>query len=176
MRLSLLRAPTAPDPTCDRRRHEVTYALLPHSGDLRDVLAAGAALNTPLVAVPAPALSSAPEAPEAPEAAEAPEAPEAPGATGSAGGRLPRRASFASCSDPGFVVETVKRADDGHGFVLRGYEALGGPRTVRIDLAASWHTASRADALERDIGPVDVEGTSAVLTVGAFELVTLRLR
>ncbi|MGH9035916.1 MAG: alpha-mannosidase, partial [Acidimicrobiia bacterium] len=31
LRLSLLRAPTAPDPLCDRGRHRFTYALLPHA-------------------------------------------------------------------------------------------------------------------------------------------------
>lgn len=32
--LSLLRAPTAPDPICDIGKHRFTYALLPHQGDL----------------------------------------------------------------------------------------------------------------------------------------------
>src|SRR6202008_507499 len=41
MRLSLLRAPTAPDPLCDRGRHRFTYALLPHGGALTPVIAAG---------------------------------------------------------------------------------------------------------------------------------------
>ncbi len=48
LRLSLLRAPTAPDPLCDRGRHRFTYALLPHGGDLTAVIAAGYALGAPL--------------------------------------------------------------------------------------------------------------------------------
>ena len=32
--LNLLRSPTAPDPDADQGRHEFTYSLLPHSGDL----------------------------------------------------------------------------------------------------------------------------------------------
>ena len=46
--LSLLRAPTEPDPVADRGRHRFVYALLPHAGDLAhtpDVLAAAAVLN-----------------------------------------------------------------------------------------------------------------------------------
>jgi alpha-mannosidase len=35
MRLSLLRAPTHPDPGADQGRHRFTYALLPHPGDFR---------------------------------------------------------------------------------------------------------------------------------------------
>jgi len=148
LRLSLLRAPTAPDPLCDRGRHEVTYSLLPWT-DLREVLAAGAALNTPLVTATVPA----------------------------GGSRLVQpRGSFVSCTDPGFVIETVKRADDGDGLVLRGYEALGGRRSVAITVAGRWHSAARADARERDLEAVPVEGGAVALTVGAFELVTLRLR
>jgi len=36
MRLSLLRAPTHPDPDADQGRHIFTYALLPHPGDWRE--------------------------------------------------------------------------------------------------------------------------------------------
>ena len=36
IRLSLLRAPTWPDPVADRGHHRFTYRLLPHAGDLRD--------------------------------------------------------------------------------------------------------------------------------------------
>ncbi|HEY3587599.1 MAG TPA: glycoside hydrolase family 38 C-terminal domain-containing protein, partial [Myxococcaceae bacterium] len=50
MRLSLLRAPTHPDPTADRGRHRFTYALMPHPGDFREagVIAAAEDLNAPL--------------------------------------------------------------------------------------------------------------------------------
>ncbi|MBN1211494.1 MAG: alpha-mannosidase [candidate division Zixibacteria bacterium] len=45
--LNLLRSPTYPDPDADRGRHEFTYSLLPHSGDLThsDVQAHAARLN-----------------------------------------------------------------------------------------------------------------------------------
>ncbi len=36
MRLSLLRAPTHPDPNADQGTHRFTYALMPHAGDFRD--------------------------------------------------------------------------------------------------------------------------------------------
>jgi len=50
MRLSLLRAPTHPDPSADRGSHRFTYALMPHPGDFRDagVIAAAEDLNNPL--------------------------------------------------------------------------------------------------------------------------------
>jgi alpha-mannosidase len=50
MRLSLLRAPTHPDPTADRGTHRFSYALMPHPGDFREagVIAAAEDLNAPL--------------------------------------------------------------------------------------------------------------------------------
>lgn len=47
MRLSLLRAPTHPDPSADQGRHRFTYALMPHLGDFREagVIEAAEELN-----------------------------------------------------------------------------------------------------------------------------------
>jgi alpha-mannosidase len=52
--LSLLRAPTEPDPEADRGRHEFSYALRPHDGSLQDggVVEAGYEFNVPARAVP----------------------------------------------------------------------------------------------------------------------------
>jgi len=151
LRLSLLRAPTAPDPLCDRGRHRFTYALLPHDGDLGPVIAAGYALNSPLSFRPA---------------------------AGNRPGPLPARRSFVTVDDPAFVVETLKRADDGDGFILRGYEALGNPRTVHLAAALPFTRVIRTDLLERDHPSSDVPidtGGGVTLTLRPFELVTLRL-
>ena len=48
MRLSLLRAPGFPDPLADRGAHRFAYALYPHAGDLRAVIADAEAFNLPL--------------------------------------------------------------------------------------------------------------------------------
>src|SRR5260370_35535422 len=50
MRLSLLRAPTHPDPNADQGPHQFTYALMPHPGDFREagVIEAAENLNSPL--------------------------------------------------------------------------------------------------------------------------------
>jgi alpha-mannosidase len=152
LRLSLLRAPTAPDPLCDRGRHRFTYALLPHDGNLAPVIAAGYALGAPLtVRAAGPA-----------------------GGAGAAATRPPQHAVVV-VSDPGFVVETVKAADDGRGVIVRGYEALGGRRRFRLWPGLPCTAAVRTDLLERDGEPVEVDGDGMVLTVRPFELVTLRL-
>ena len=151
LRLSLLRAPTAPDPLCDRGPHRFTYALLPHGGDLRAVIAAGYALGAPL------------------------EVRTTGSAAASAWSR-PAEHALIRVSDPGFVVETVKAADDGRGVIVRGYEALGGRRPVRLSPGFPCTAAVRTDLLERDGAdvPVDADGTVG-LAVRPFELVTLRL-
>jgi alpha-mannosidase len=50
LRLSLLRAPSAPDPAADRGRHVFAYAVLPHAGSWEDggVVGEAAAFNAPL--------------------------------------------------------------------------------------------------------------------------------
>ncbi|HEV7862399.1 MAG TPA: glycoside hydrolase family 38 C-terminal domain-containing protein, partial [Acidimicrobiia bacterium] len=149
LRLSLLRAPTAPDPLCDRGRHRFTYALLPHDGDLRAVIAAGYALGAPLD-VRTPGREAAPT--------------------------RPPEHSLVACDHDGFVVETVKTADDGRGLIVRGYEALGGRRQVRLRPGVACTGVVRTDLLERDGEPIPVEADGMIaLVVRPFELVTLRL-
>jgi alpha-mannosidase len=153
LRLSLLRGPTAPDPLCDQGQHRFTYALLPHAGDpfSGGVLQAATALNVPLTVLPAARHA----------------------------GTLPAAASFVSVDDPGFVVVAVKRADDGSGdVVVRGYEAFGGHRRVRLTVARPEgpRRAARTDLLERSIAEVQLDENGAVpLALRPFELVTLRL-
>ncbi|HEX3622385.1 MAG TPA: glycoside hydrolase family 38 C-terminal domain-containing protein, partial [Acidimicrobiales bacterium] len=152
LRLSLLRAPTAPDPLCDQGRHRFTYSLFPHVGDpfTGGVLQAAAALNTPLAVVP----------------------------TTVHPGPLPPSQSFLSVDDPGFVVVAVKRADDGSGdIVVRGHEAFGGHRRARLRMALPFTRAWRTDLLERPRDEIRLDDAGGVpLSVRPFELVTLRLR
>ena len=150
LRLSLLRAPTAPDPECDQGRHRFTYALLPHAGDrfAGGVLEAASALNAPLTVMPVP----------------------------SRPGPLPPAMSFVSVDDPGFVVVAVKRADDGSGdLVVRGYEAYGGHRRVTLRVAVPFSAASRTDLLERVRHDMPISDAGVDLSLRPFELVTVRL-
>src|SRR5206468_10578375 len=50
-------------------------------------------------------------------------------------GPLPPNRSFAAVRDaPGVVLTVVKRAEDGDGHVVRGYETSGNPATATLDL------------------------------------------
>ena len=61
MRISLLRAPTDPDPEADQGEHEIAYALMPHRGSWQEagVVAEARAFSEPMLVAgrPAPARS-----------------------------------------------------------------------------------------------------------------------
>ncbi len=151
IRLSLLRAPTWPDPVADRGHHRFTYRLLPHTGDLRaaGVVDAGYDLNVPLRAVPATAHR------------------------GAAGGQ----SSILSVDAAHVVIDAVKRAEeDGDALVVRLYEAWGrrGPVTVR----APWDVgrATFTDLLERETADARIAGATVTFDVSPFQIVTLKLK
>ncbi len=150
IRLSLLRAPTWPDPVADRGHHRFTYRLLPHAGDLRD----GRGHRRRLRPQRAP--------PDRPHLA-------APGGSEPDG-------SLLSVDAANVVIEVVKRPDDGpDALVVRLYEAWGrrGPVTVR----APWELgrATLTDLLERELDELPVDGAEVALDISPFEIVTLLL-
>jgi alpha-mannosidase len=150
MRLSLLRAPTWPDPEADRGHHHFVYRLLPHAADLREagVIDAGYDLNVPLRTV----------------------------ATSPHPGALDPRTSILSVDAPHVVVEAVKRSvDDSEALVVRLYEAWG--RRGPVVLRAPWapRRAVRTDLLERDLADLPTRGDTVTVDLSPFEIVTLKL-
>ncbi len=149
VRLTLLRSPRAPDPTCDVGVHRFTYALLPHTGSLDNgVVAAGYALAHPLHAV-VPA----------------------------GGGTAARSASYVEVDDPAVVVETLTRPYDRGRLLVRLYEAHGGERRARLSLAGPVSEVVPVDLLERPVGePLPVVAGEVELALRPFELLTLVVR
>jgi len=146
MRLSLLRAPTHPDPAADRGKHRFTYALMPHPGDFREagVIAAAEDLNHPLRVV--------------------------------RGGLAPgERRSVVEVDRPQVVVEAIKRAEDSDAAIVRLYESWGGRcrAVLRTSLPAS--RAYLCDLIEREREEVPVSGGRIELDVAPFKILTLKL-
>ncbi len=79
--------------------------------------------------------------------------------------------SFASTSDPGVVVETVKPAENGQGVVIRMYESLGRATSTALRTTLPHARATVTDLLERPLGPADL----AHLELGPFEILTIHL-
>ncbi len=150
MRISLLRAPKAPDPTADvGKTHRFTYSLYPHAGDYtHGVVDEGYALNVPLTAVTAKA----------------------------GAGALPPVQERLAVSGDNVVVETVKPAeDDDDALIVRLYEAHGcrGRRTVRFDLPVK--KVIETDLMEREEKTLSLRDGRVRLTFGPFQIRTLKL-
>jgi alpha-mannosidase len=79
--------------------------------------------------------------------------------------------SFASTSDPGVIIETVKPAENGVGVVVRMYESLGRSTVTALRTTAPHRRATVTDLLERPQHPADLDR----LELGPFEILTIHL-
>jgi alpha-mannosidase len=149
MRLSLLRAPGAPDPAADRGRHEFTYSLLPHPGDFQagGVVAAANALNYPLQLVEVASQS----------------------------GSLPERETFFSVDQPGVVIEAIKKAEKENAVIVRLYEAHNCHCRVTFRTTLSDPSIATADLMEHTLKPLECHDSAVVLEIAPFEIVTLKI-
>ncbi len=83
--------------------------------------------------------------------------------------------SFILCDAPNIVVETIKRAEDGHGFIVRLYETR--RRRGEITLTTGFPLAEvyRANLLEEAQAQLTPQNNQVTLFVKPHEIVTLRL-
>lgn len=148
MRLSLLRAPTSPDPEADQGHHIFRYALLPHAGQPQTagVISEGYRFNAPLQLFPTTA--------------------------------TPGQQSYFSVSNPQVVLDTVKKAEDSEDIIVRLYESQGTHGTVRLSSALPIESARRCNLLEdnEDGKPFDWTENGLEFTVKPFEIVTFKLK
>jgi alpha-mannosidase len=146
MRLSLLRAPTHPDPAADRGKHRFTYALMPHPGDFRDagVIAAAEDLNHPLRMV-------------------------------RGGINTGEERSLLEVDTPQVVVEAIKRAEDSDAVIIRLYEAWGGHCRARIRTSLPASRAFLCDLLERNRDEVEMRNGELEVELAPFKILTLKL-
>jgi alpha-mannosidase len=79
--------------------------------------------------------------------------------------------AFATTSDPGVIIETIKPAESGDGVVLRMYESLGRPTVTALRTTAPHSRATVTDLLERPQHPADLDR----LELGPFEILTIHL-
>ena len=104
MRLTLLRAPTVPDPEADQGEHRFVYSLLPHAGGWEAGTAKEAyCLNDPVISYLS-SVTSDRAALNNPKSITTPH-------------------SLITSSAPNIIIETIKRAEDGNGYIVRFYES-----------------------------------------------------
>ncbi|MCC7447861.1 MAG: alpha-mannosidase [Anaerolineae bacterium] len=147
LRLSLLRAPTFPDPEADQGQHEFIYSLLPHRSGMEN---GGSAddLNNPIIAFPI---------------------------QGKGGTRFLAEQPLITAYH-NVVIETVKGAEDGRGIIVRLYEAARsrGEITLRcgFPIAQAWETNLMEDD-EQELAVIG--GNTLNLYVMPFQIRTIRL-
>jgi alpha-mannosidase len=153
LRLTLLRAPTYPDPTADRGHQEFTYALYPHAGTWQDALTVrrGYELNYKLRAVQVIAHT----------------------------GVLPATHTFVSLTPDNLVLTAMKRSDDGGALILRFYEWAGRHTEARITVPSGATGAAETNLMEHTVDGANamlpVTGNEVKLAVGPYSIDTVRV-
>lgn len=149
LRLTLLRSPAYPDPHADEGRHRFTYAIYPHAGDWvqAGTVQRGYELNYPLIPHP----------------------------TNGHSGSLPPAHSFLRVEPNTVVLTALKKAEDSDAWILRFYEFAGKPTDVKIRLPKPPRAASEVNLIEREIGPVVVNGQEVIISTKPYEIKTVRI-
>jgi len=127
--------------------HEFDYALIPHAGDWRAVFAEGYAFAVPLRAV----------------------------GTGRHEGELPLETSMVTVEPADFVVTAIKKAEDGEGWIVRGYSLADETTRVRLRPWRPFPSAARVRLDEEWLEELEVAADGSVeLPVRPREIATVR--
>ncbi|MEO1125838.1 MAG: alpha-mannosidase [Cyanobacteria bacterium J06639_16] len=141
LRLTLLKAPLWPDPTCDRGVHRFTYGVYPHSGSWQQAHTVRQAhgLNVSLQSV------FCPPAPH-------PNAPILDLSNPHSGGQVLWAQSFLSMGSPNVVLSTFKQSEDNpNQYILRGYEAHGDRGELNLETSLPIGQRQPVNLLETDL-------------------------
>ena len=146
LRISLVKSATMPDPQADRGHHRFTYALLPHVGGWRGTVAGEAvALNRPTAAAPVRGEGTA------------------------AALRL------VDCERPGAILETIKPAEDGRGYVLRLHDNERRRGAARLRFAHGVARLGACDLLEADGKALELAEQEAAVPLAPYQIRSLRV-
>jgi alpha-mannosidase len=162
MRLSLLRAPKAPDAHADMGRHHIRWAILPHQGDLSSTTVRTAYnFNNPLKLLQASKTIEV-------TAFSTP---------------------IKLTGNPSLVLDTIKRGEDdedvsrgelpkrkGKSVILRIYDSLGGTSKGTIETSLGVKKAWKTNILEDDEDEVTVVKGKIDIILRPFEVATFRLQ
>ena len=151
MRITLLRSPTLPDPMADFGEHHFTYALYPHVNSWNEETQREAyLLNDPIIVYQ-----------RKEERGKNP---------------LSTLHSLLSCSSPNVIIETVKRAEDGDGVIVRLYESQRKRGQVTVQFGRKVEAAWVTNLLEENESALSVDGDSIPLNLRPYQIMTMRVR
>lgn len=149
LRLSLLRSPQWPDPTADRGKHSIEYALYPHVGRVNEAqtVARGYEYNNPLITVQ----------------------------TGSHSGELPLAHSFIQISPSSLVLTTIKKTEDSDAWIFQWYDSKGVDSQAMVTLPQNARKVVRSNFLEEEGEPVPFEKNVVKVNSKKRGVVTLKV-
>ena len=86
-----------------------------------------------------------------------------------------RQPSFISVDRPNVVIETIKRAEDGNGIIVRLYECQRQRGTAVLSTGFALAKAWKTNLLEQDEHELAITGQEIELALRPYEIATLRL-
>lgn len=147
--ITLLKAPTYPDPTADKGINTFTYSIFPHKGsDLMETVKEGYRLNNPVTVTKLKENKK---------------------------GKALDTFSFASTSSKSAVIDTIKAAEDGNGYIIRLYEAQNMREEAEITFGFNVKAVYECDCLENNLQKLSAKGKKLKVKMGNFEIKTLRV-
>jgi alpha-mannosidase len=151
MRITLLRSPTLPDPMADFGEHHFTYSLLPHIGTWNEETQREAyLLNDPIIVYRSKVTDQR--------------------------SQVTRLPSLVTCHSANVIIETVKRAEDGDGVIVRLYESQRKRGQVKVQFGRAVEAAWVTNLLEENESALSVDGVSIPLDLKPYQIVTMRVR
>ena len=144
--LTLIKSGIEPNPVTDQEEHFFTYALYPHGGDWRE---GGTVQEAYRLNQPALCVRGAGETPTY---------------------------SLAATEHPNVMLETVKRAEDGDGWIVRLYET----DNARTASALRWirpvSSVEECNCIEEPVAPAACENGRIPFVIKPYEIKTFRIR
>lgn len=149
MRLSLLRSPKSPDPTADRGKHSIDFALYPHAGTWREAntVERGYEYNYPLMG----ALTYVHK------------------------GDLPALHSFVQISPSNLVLTGLKKAEDGEAWIVQWYDAKGEASEATVTFPKPIKKAVVSNFIEEDGAPLVVDKNQVRVKTNKAGIVTIKV-
>jgi len=146
LRITLIKSATSPDPVADQGQHRFTYSLFSYTPDRPELLDREAYdLNAPLRMLRSVSQSSETKEP------------------------------FIKSCNPGVILETLKPSVNGDAVVVRGFESTGKPGETTLVMSEKVTRASLVDIFENPINEIAFDGNTVDMTLGPFEIFTIRL-
>ena len=149
MTLTLLRAPTYPDPDADMGENTFTYSIYPHAGamDAADLYARAYDFNNPMMVEKATGEKTC----------------------------IPTTYSMVTCDKSNVLCEVVKEAEDSEDYIFRFFECSNTVTDAAITFGFDVEKVELCDMGENTIEVLACEGNTVSLPFGAFEIHTLKV-